>query len=164
MRIKFVVRFALMGCITLLLGSTPGGSRFPAGDVPDVAPGALPRDRAPADEVGVALEEGEVGDGLLGPGGEGGPRDPNAWMDERFRLLDRDGDGFLSYEEMTENLKAEKDKWDVNKDGRIDLMEWREYVKAFLEQQRRSAADSDDRARPRGQPARASSRGRREPG
>ena len=29
---------------------------------------------------------------------------------------------------MTENLKAEKDRWDVNKDGMIDLDEWRAYV------------------------------------
>jgi Ca2+-binding EF-hand superfamily protein len=73
------------------------------------------------------------------PGGNRGPfggGDPNAWMDERFRQLDKDGDGYLSYEEMTENLKAEKDKWDTNKDGKIDIFEWREYVKAFAQQQR----------------------------
>ena len=29
-----------------------------------------------------------------------------------FRRLDKDGDGYLSYDEMSENLKAEKDKWD----------------------------------------------------
>jgi Ca2+-binding EF-hand superfamily protein len=178
MRIKFVVLSVLMGSLALLLGSTPGRTQFPddlqghlpAGDVPDAAPDAFSRVRLPADVRDVAPQSGGAGANLLGTGREGGPPDPHAWMDERFRLLDRDGDGLLSYDEMTENLKAEKDKWDVNRDGRIDLMEWREYVTAFLAQQR-SAADAADRARPRGgkdqthgQRPRAPSRGLREPG
>src|SRR5262249_47597876 len=138
MRIKFVVLSALMGSLALLLGSTPGRTQFPS-DLPGrlpaaTVPGAVPdalHGRVPVDERGEGMA------GLPGAGGEVGAHDPHAWMDERFRLLDRDGDGLLRYEEMTENLKAEKDKWDANKDGHIDLMEWREYVTAFLAQQRR---------------------------
>src|SRR6266542_5883566 len=178
-RIKSIVLSVLMGCLALLLGSTPGGTpfpgdlqgRLPAGDFPGAAPDALRRGRLPADERVVVSEQGGAGASLPGTGRDGGPRDPHRWMDERFRLLDRDGDGLLSYEEMTENLKAEKDKWDANRDGQIDLIEWREYLAAVLAQQRLSAADASDRARPRGgleqtrgQRARAPSRGRRELG
>jgi hypothetical protein len=89
----------------------------------------------------------EAGDTLPGRGRRGtrrgafgsGGGDPNAWIDERFRRLDRNGDGYLNYEEMTDNLKAEKDKWDTNRDGQIDLVEWREYVKAFAQQRRQEA-------------------------
>ena len=63
--------------------------------------------------------------------------DPNAWADEWFRKLDRNGDGVLSTSEMTENLKAERNKWDVNEDGVIDLQEYRAYIKAFIEQRMR---------------------------
>lgn len=62
---------------------------------------------------------------------------PNTWADEWFRRLDRNGDGVLSTAEMTENLKAERAKWDVNEDGVIDLREYRAYVKAFIEQRLR---------------------------
>ncbi|MBI1915949.1 MAG: hypothetical protein HYS12_14625 [Planctomycetes bacterium] len=106
-------------------GRRPGGQATPGGSTPGgpAAPGGAPGG---------------------GPGGGrpawAGGGDQNAWMDERFRRLDKDGDGYLSYEEMTENLKAEKDKWDTNKDGKIDLAEWREYLKAFAEQRRQESS------------------------
>jgi Ca2+-binding EF-hand superfamily protein len=59
----------------------------------------------------------------------------SAWVDERFHKLDRNGDGFLGYEEMTDDLKVVKNKWDANSDGRIDLAEWREYAKAYIAHQ-----------------------------
>src|SRR5262249_14733372 len=101
MRIKFVVLSALMGSLALLLGSTPGRTQFPsdlpgripAATVPGAAPDAL-HGRVPVDERVVGAErEGMAG--LPGAGGEVGAHDPHAWMDERFRLLDRDGDGLL---------------------------------------------------------------------
>src|SRR5262249_27963530 len=137
---------------------------LPAATVPGAVPDAL-HGRVPVDERGEGMA------GLPGAGGEVGAHDPHAWMDERFRLLDRDGDGLLRYEEMTENLKAEKDKWDANKDGHIARREWREYVPASLAQQRRLGAASSEGARPRGgkTPARGprrrlSTRGQHEPG
>ena len=47
-----------------------------------------------------------------------------------FRRLDKNGDGVLNYDEMPENLRAEKEKWDTNKDGVIDLKEFKEFAKA----------------------------------
>jgi Ca2+-binding EF-hand superfamily protein len=66
--------------------------------------------------------------------------DPNAWADEWFRRLDRNGDGVLSVGEMTENLKAERHKWDLNEDGVIDLQEYRTYVKALIAQRLREGS------------------------
>src|SRR5262245_539021 len=40
-----------------------------------------------------------------------------AWAYERFRKLDRNGDGLLSEQEMTPNLRLEREKWDTNRDG-----------------------------------------------
>ncbi len=62
--------------------------------------------------------------------------DRDRWMEESFRRRDQNGDGFLNYDEMTDTLKAEREKWDVNKDGQIDANEWRDYVRAFAEQRR----------------------------
>src|SRR5207248_2699193 len=104
-------------------GGRPGGPGGAGGAPGGPAPGA------PASPGGAP-------GGNRGGWNRGGGGDPNAGMDEWFRRLDKDGDGYLSYEEMTENLKAEKDKWDTNKDGKIDLTEWREYVKAFAAQRR----------------------------
>lgn len=79
------------------------------------------------------------------PGASGGDRGPRgrsnsgrdfdivSFADMRFKQADRNGDGFLQVEEMSENLQAEKDKWDTNKDGRIDQDEFREYMKAWYE-------------------------------
>ncbi len=106
-------------------GSTPPGTTPRPGSTPP-APGATPPGR-----------------GDWGGGWGGWDRgDPNARADEMFRRLDKDGDGYLSYDEMSENLKAEKDKWDVDKDGRIDLTEWREYVRAYGEQRRQEMGGS----------------------
>src|SRR5262245_43974725 len=49
---------------------------------------------------------------------------------EQFLKLDRDGDGLLNGDEMPEALRDERDKWDTNKDGFIDLTEWRAYFDA----------------------------------
>jgi Ca2+-binding EF-hand superfamily protein len=68
-------------------------------------------------------------------------------LDERFTRLDADSDGQLNYDEMTETLRAEKDRWDVNQDGRIDLDEWREYVRAFIATRRRMAAEAESASR-----------------
>ena len=108
-------------------GRRPGGQGGGGGAPGGATPGAP---AAPGGAPGGGRGAGRFGG--FGPGGG----DPNAWMDERFRLLDKDGDGYLSYDEMSDNLKAEKDKWDTNKDGKIDLAEWREYLKAYVEQRR----------------------------
>jgi Ca2+-binding EF-hand superfamily protein len=57
-----------------------------------------------------------------------------------FRRYDKNGDGVLNYDEMPDNLKAEKDKWDTNKDGLIDLKEFKEYMKGRMDQIRAEMA------------------------
>jgi hypothetical protein len=56
-----------------------------------------------------------------------------------FRRMDTDGDGLLSFDEMDDALKAERDKWDTNGDGFIDLAEFKEYFKARMRQLREAA-------------------------
>ena len=51
-----------------------------------------------------------------------------------FRRLDANGDGLLNYDEMTDALRAERDKWDTNKDGFIDLNEFKAYFQAVVQQ------------------------------
>jgi Ca2+-binding EF-hand superfamily protein len=128
MRIKFWALSAFTGCLFLLLALVPGRTQNPDA-IPDREDGGQP----------------QVPPGAPPGAAPGGAQDPAVavknWIDERFRKLDRNGDGFLSFDEMTENLRAEKDKWDVNKDGVIDLDEWREYVAAFGPSQRHLATD-----------------------
>jgi Ca2+-binding EF-hand superfamily protein len=129
MRIKFVALSALMGCLALLFGPAPGHTQLP---------GAAPADRKP------------VAPAQLPAGPAPGPVSLTDRVDKLFRWLDRNGDGFLGDNEMMGNLAVEKDRWDGNGDGRIDLAEWREYTKAFIARQRRSATHPGGRgaARP----------------
>lgn len=64
-------------------------------------------------------------------------------LEERFRGYDRNNDGLLDANEMSDGLKAERDKWDTNKDGFIDLNEYKAYARARM-------GDRGDR--PNGQP------------
>src|SRR5207245_2768780 len=48
-----------------------------------------------------------------GPGNGG--NGPDQWAENMFRRLDANGDGLLNYDEMTDALRAERDKWDTNK-------------------------------------------------
>jgi hypothetical protein len=71
------------------------------------------------------------------PGGRNGGRmnfDPAAFAEMRFKQLDKNGDGFLSFDEMPDDLKAEKDKWDTDHNGLIDLTEYKAFVAARSEQ------------------------------
>jgi Ca2+-binding EF-hand superfamily protein len=56
------------------------------------------------------------------------------WAVDSFRRHDANGDGLLNYDEMPETLRAERDQWDKNKDGFIDLNEYKEYFKARMAQ------------------------------
>ena len=54
------------------------------------------------------------------------PSNPN----EVFLMLDADGDGLLSFDEMTDILQVETHRWDVNGDRHIDFNEWNRYIAA----------------------------------
>lgn len=69
-----------------------------------------------------------------GMGGPGGRADPSAWADNMFRRLDQNGDGLLNYDEMPEALRIEREKWDTNRDGFIDLTEYKAYFQARIQQ------------------------------
>lgn len=64
-----------------------------------------------------------------GFGGPGGGDAGDRFMESRFRQYDKNGDGLLGADEMPDALKGERDKWDKNKDGFIDLAEFKEYAK-----------------------------------
>jgi len=51
-----------------------------------------------------------------------------------FNRMDRDNDGYLSYEEMSDRLKEERDRWDTNHDGFIDINEFKAYLAARMAQ------------------------------
>lgn len=83
-----------------------------------------------------------------GPGGFGGPpappggiqgqpnqgntnsrgSDPDALAEQFFRRSDRDQDGLLKFEELSETLQRERDTYDTNKDGFISLEEYKPYI------------------------------------
>jgi len=70
-----------------------------------------------------------------GPGAQGGQAgrggfNPDAMAEVMFRNLDRNGDGFLNNDEMPENLKAERQKWDTDNNGLIDLNEFKAFFRA----------------------------------
>ena len=68
---------------------------------------------------------GGSGGGFGGPGGGRGGFDMDRFAEEEFKRVDRDNDGKLNYEEMPENLRTVRDKYDTNKDGFLDLTEYK---------------------------------------
>jgi hypothetical protein len=82
-------------------------------------------------------EQFEIAKLLTGLGGFGpNPRETTDSTVSRaealFRRLDQNGDGLLNHDEMPEALRAERDKWDTNKDGFIDLGEFKAYFQARM--------------------------------
>jgi Ca2+-binding EF-hand superfamily protein len=81
------------------------------------------------------------------PAGQGGAaggdaNNADSWAENSFKRLDANGDGLLNYDEMPEELRAERDKWDANRDGFIGLTEYKAYFNARMQQRMadRSAA------------------------
>src|SRR5439155_26941479 len=94
-----------------------------------------------------SLGRGNGGNGRgAGPGGgpTGGqqPAEPgapggfnaDAMVEMMFRRYDKNGDGYLNSDEMPDNLKAEKEKWDKDGNGLIDLSEFKEFMKGRMDQ------------------------------
>ncbi len=90
-------------------GGLPGPGNAPAG-------GATPSPTDPAS----------------GPANSGNRTD--AWAERMFQRLDTNGDGLLNNDEMPEALRVEREKWDTNKDGFIDLNEFKAFFQASIQQ------------------------------
>jgi hypothetical protein len=69
-----------------------------------------------------------------GFGGTPGGWNADAMIESWFRRYDKNGDGLLNNDEMPEALQAERDRWDTNKDGFIDLNEFKAYAQARMQQ------------------------------
>ncbi|MFL5330529.1 MAG: hypothetical protein ACJ8C4_16625 [Gemmataceae bacterium] len=83
------------------------------------------------DQFKTAVEQGAAQMRAMRSGGPGGGPSPEArdkFLEDRFRALDKNGDGLLQVDEMPEALRAEREKWDTNKDGFIDLAEYKAYA------------------------------------
>lgn len=76
--------------------------------------------------------------GPPGPGGPGssggGPGNTDAWSESRFRRYDQNGDGLLNFDEMPDALRTEREKWDTDRNGLIDLNEFKGYYTAYIQQ------------------------------
>ncbi len=69
------------------------------------------------------------------PSGQLTSMDLDEMAETAFRIADVDGDGLLNFDEMSDTLKAEREKWDKNEDGFIDLNEFKAYYLTHLKQQ-----------------------------
>jgi len=66
-----------------------------------------------------------------GPGGgPGGSPDGDRRVEEMFKRMDQNENGVLEFNEMSETLQAERDKYDTNHNGVIELDEFKAYVAA----------------------------------
>ena len=72
--------------------------------------------------------------GAPSPAPGGSPDAWSGWAENQFRRLDLNGDGYLNNDEMSEDLRAERDKWDTDHNGLIDLNEFKVYFQARMQQ------------------------------
>lgn len=131
-----------------------GQDSVPISSLPEMMQGRI-KDALPAgtevltrEDFKGLMEKAAAGGGMrgTGQGGGGNPGDPsqqggrqgggrrqgpNGSPDQAaeglFKRYDKDNDGVLSYEEMPEELKNERTKWDKNGDGFIDQEEFKSY-------------------------------------
>jgi hypothetical protein len=97
-----------------------GGGRGPGGPPSDAGRGS----RGP----GSAPDAGGFG-GFRG----GGRGNPDSTAEGMFYRLDENGDGVLNPDEMPEELRSERQKWDTDRNGLIDLAEFKAFYEARVQ-------------------------------
>ena len=127
-------------------GTTGRGGAMPAGGAAQpAAAGSSPQATFAGPQAGGWNQQGAWNQqggrgrrqrGNFGQGPGGGGFNMDAIAEYRFRQLDTNGDGLLNYDEMAQDeaLQSERQKWDTNGDGNIDLNEFKEYMKARIQQ------------------------------
>jgi Ca2+-binding EF-hand superfamily protein len=75
-------------------------------------------------------------------GGRGGDDKSDRFAEYYFKSRDKNGDGLLSFDEMTDQLQADRDKYDTNKDGFIDLNEYKVVIKDRMAQDEKAKSDA----------------------
>jgi Ca2+-binding EF-hand superfamily protein len=90
------------------------------------------------------------------PGGPGGGKVGNQQLtpeqiDEKaigsFKRADKNGDGLLNEDEMSNNLKQVWKMWDANKDGVIDLEEYKAYFRDLMAKRQQDNQTDDTAAK-----------------
>lgn len=67
--------------------------------------------------------------------GRGGPElSAPTWAESGFRRADRNGDGVLDNDEIPDTLRNERDRWDSNRNGFIDLTEFKAFTEGRMQQ------------------------------
>jgi hypothetical protein len=66
--------------------------------------------------------------GMRGRGGM-----PTPTPEGMFLFLDKNGDGYLNYDEMPDELRVERDRWDADRNGLIDLNEFRVFFQTRVQ-------------------------------
>jgi hypothetical protein len=76
-------------------------------------------------------------------GSRGSGMDRDGMIEMAFRKLDKNNDGTLSADEIPENMQREREAYDSNKDGFIDLAEFKNFVATV-----RPPREADNRGNP----------------
>lgn len=105
----------------------PGGRAMPS---PGAGPGLGGGSRGKGPEGGIG--PGTDGPGRTGSVGGSSSGSGIPGIEARFRRLDRNGDGLLSADEMSNDLLREREQWDTNHDGFIDLNEFKAFIQAQM--------------------------------
>ncbi|MCI0640480.1 MAG: hypothetical protein L0Y72_05655 [Gemmataceae bacterium] len=82
---------------------------------------------------GMGRQGGFSGGGIPGGGAMFGGAQMNPvdalsqWADSDFKFRDRNGDGFLNMDEMSDQLKVDLGRWDFTRDNLIDVEEYKAF-------------------------------------
>lgn len=72
----------------------------------------------------------------------------NQFAESEFKRRDKNGDGFLNMDEMSDGLKAELGRWDASRDNLINMEEYKAYFVARFQAGRRGGDNDGPAADP----------------